>query len=179
MSLWQNPNWNAKWDSEDNCEERYWNQIFTLKGTFKSSLRMEQGQIWDGAGDAISTLCCSFESHLHDFSSLIKRELPSCRQRLTSIPFHFQHNRPRDLTHHGVAAEVQHVQRLRKCQEAGREEYMNKNKNQEPVALWETEDEWWWYLQILVLLLQRLQEITENFEVNLSKSIWLPLGNRL
>lgn len=74
FSLWQKLNWNAKLDWDNNCEERYWNQMFTLKGTFKSSFRMEQEQVWDGTGDVISTLCCSFKSHLHDFSSLIRRE---------------------------------------------------------------------------------------------------------
>lgn len=37
--LWQKPNWNAKWDSDDTCEERYWNQMFTQKDTFKSLFR--------------------------------------------------------------------------------------------------------------------------------------------
>lgn len=65
---------NPKKKKKDNCRFWHWNQMFTLKGTFKSSFRMEQEQIWDGAVDVISTLCCSFESHLHDFPSLITRE---------------------------------------------------------------------------------------------------------
>lgn len=105
LSLWQNPNWNAKWYSEDNGEERCWNQMFTLKGTLKSLLRMEQADVrWSQR--------CNFNPRLLLWEPLAwllifdyEWELPSCRQRLTPIPFHLQHNRARGLTRQGVAVE--------------------------------------------------------------------------